>query len=308
MSSLLSTLLAIFTAVFAAVAVGLLTLLVMRSFTGGANRAIIAAMPRYTARDYQGYAAATKEGQAAESPSPFLRLANLLTTAKYRGWMQDKLAEIGLRGPIAMRAQLIKKVTYAVVGAIVGLLLATRVAEFWLLLVSGLTIAGFFTPDLVLVSEGQKRADLLERGLPDAIDLLNLCVESGLSFENGIARVSLSLDGPVAEEFGGLIADIQLGKSRSEALSQLAERTKSKGMKRFLSAILQVDRLGVPISGVLAEQASEMRAVRKDRAREQGQKVTVKILMPLMFCFLPAMFLIVLGPAVVQLVKTMSLL
>ena len=118
----------------------------------------------------------------------------------------------------------------------------------------------------------------------------------------------MSLNGPVAEEFGGLMAEIQLGKSRVDAMAQLSERTKSKGLQRFLSALLQVDRLGVPISGVLAEQAAEMRAVRKDKAREQGQKVTINILMPLMFCFLPAMFIIVLGPAIVQLVKTMSLL
>lgn len=143
----------------------------------------------------------------------------------------------------------------------------------------------------------------MEFALPDAIDLLNLCVESGLSFENAMARVSVGLNGPVAEEFGALINEMQLGKSRIEAMTQLAENTKSKGLQRFLSALLQVDRLGVPISGVLAEQAAEMRAQRKDRAREQGQKVTIKILMPLMLCFLPAMFVVILGPAIWQLVQ-----
>jgi tight adherence protein C len=86
-------------------------------------------------------------------------------------------------------------------------------------------------------------------------------------------------------------------------MTQLADNTKSKGLQRFLSALLQVDRLGVPISGVLSEQAAEMRAQRKDRAREQGQKVTIKILMPLMLCFLPAMFVVILGPAIWQLVQ-----
>lgn len=303
-----SQVIGVLAAVLVAAAVGFTVVAVGRIISGGANRAILASMPRYSSLESRTNGMDRGTAKTPADGSLFLRIAQLVTRGRYLIWLQDKLAEAGLRGQIALSAQLVKKVTYAVVGAILGFAFLTRGLELGVPFILILTVVGFLVPDLMIVSQGQKRVEATELALPDAIDLLNLCVESGLSFENAIARVSVSLDGPVAEEFGGLIADIQLGKSRIEALSQLAERTKSNGLKQFVGSLLQVDRLGVPISGVLSEQASEMRAIRKDRAREQGQKVTIKILMPLMFCFLPAMFMIVLGPAIVQLVKTMSLL
>jgi tight adherence protein C len=303
-----SQVIGVLAAVLVAAAVGFTVVAVGRMISGGANRAILASMPRYSSLEARTNGLSRGTAKTPADGSLFLRIAQLVTRGRYLIWLQDKLAEAGLRGQIALSAQLVKKVTYAVVGAILGFAFLTRGLELGVPFILILTVVGFLVPDLMIVSQGQKRVEATELALPDAIDLLNLCVESGLSFENAIARVSVSLDGPVAEEFGGLIADIQLGKSRIEALSQLAERTKSKGLKQFVGSLLHVDRLGVPISGVLSEQASEMRAIRKDRAREQGQKVTIKILMPLMFCFLPAMFMIVLGPAIVQLVKTMSLL
>ena len=303
-----SQVIGVLAAVLVAAAVGFTVVAVGRMISGGANRAILASMPRYSSLESRTNGMDRGTAKTPADGSLFLRIAQLVTRGRYLIWLQDKLAEAGLRGQIALSAQLVKKVTYAVVGAILGFAFLTRGLELGVPFILILTVVGFLVPDLMIVSQGQKRVEATELALPDAIELLNLCVESGLSFENAIARVSVSLDGPVAEEFGGLIADIQLGKSRIEALSQLAERTKSKGLKQFVGSLLQVDRLGVPISGVLSEQASEMRAIRKDRAREQGQKVTIKILMPLMFCFLPAMFMIVLGPAIVQLVKTMSLL
>lgn len=298
-------------------AVGAVATLVVHAMRGGANRAILAAMPRYEGPNQLRSVHPANRGMSASAQPTasdgigaglLLRLANMVTGSRYRSWLRGKLADVGFRGAVAIRAQLVKKASFAIGGAFFGLLFLAKGPAMGVGAVALLATAAFFVPDLLLISEGQKRVDSLEQGLPDAIDLLNLCVESGLSFENAIGRVSVSLDGPVAEEFGALISDLQLGKSRTDALTGLAERTRSKGLKRFLSALLQVDRLGVPIAGVLAEQAAEMRAVRKDRAREKGQQVTIKILMPLMFCFLPAMFVIVLGPAIVQLVKTMSLL
>ena len=293
-------------ALLVAAAVGMVAFLLLNLVNGGATRAIISAMPKYSPRNFLD--AKSDEQPQVSIPSFTTRLADSVTRGRYKNWLVEKLADLGLRGELAYNAQLAKKATYSLAGALLGALYLTKgVIPGVGALVAG-ALLGFALPDLLLVSEGQKRAEELERGLPDAIDLLNLCVESGLSFEQALSRVSIGLDGPVAEEFGGLIADLRLGLSRVDAMGKLAERTRSKGLKRFIGSLLQVDRLGIPISGVLAEQATEMRAIRKDRAREQGQKVTIKILMPLMFCFLPAMFVIVLGPAVVQLIKTMSLL
>jgi tight adherence protein C len=260
-------------------------------------------MPKYTVRGYEG-----DQVEAAEplDTSLFVQIGQRLVNNRYRAWLITTLARAGHRGPLALSALLAKKVTYAIIGAAFGMLFFTQGFVTGLVALLVVVLIGFMLPDLLTVSEGQTRDQNMEFALPDAIDLLNLCVESGLSFENAMARVSVGLNGPVAEEFGALINEMQLGKSRIEAMTALAESTKSKGLQRFLTSLLQVDRLGVPISGVLAEQATEMRAQRKDRAREQGQKVTIKILMPLMFCFLPAMFVVILGPAIWQLVQAFN--
>jgi tight adherence protein C len=291
-------------ALLTAGAVGAIALVITRSLGGAVGRQAVAAMPKYSTRPHGG------DGEVELAPpeegSLFLKIGRRLLTPRYEQWLHQKLESAGQFGALALSAVLTKKITFAVVGIMFGLLFVSKGAAEGLAAMALFAVLGFLVPDLLLISDGQKRDQEMERGLPDAIDLLNLCVESGLSFEAAIARVSVSMNGPVAEEFGALVSQIQLGKSRVEGMSALAERTKSKGLQRFVSALLQVDQLGMPISGVLAEQAQEMRAIRKDRAREQGQKVTIKILMPLMLCFLPAMFIIVLGPAVVQLATAMG--
>jgi len=291
-------------ALLSAVAVGAIAFVITRSLGGAVGRQAVAAMPKYSTRPHGG------DGEIAMAPaeegSLFLKIGRRLLTPRYERWLIEKLESAGQFGALALSTVLTKKITFAVVGVMFGLLFVSKGLAAGLAAMAFFAVLGFLVPDLLLISDGQKRDQEMERGLPDAIDLLNLCVESGLSFEAAIARVSVSMNGPVAEEFGALVSQIQLGKSRVEGMSALAERTKSKGLQRFVSALLQVDQLGMPISGVLAEQAQEMRAIRKDRAREQGQKVTIKILMPLMLCFLPAMFIIVLGPAVVQLATAMG--
>ena len=299
-----NSLMALILATLVAAAVAALVLAMAQTFGSGASKQIMASMPKYSLRSHS--LEGEDSGSSLENSSLLLKLGMAVLTPGYRAWLTGKMNAVGQFGAKAFSLLLTKKVTFAAIGAMFGLLFFTKGFAEGLGATALFMLLGFGVPDLLLISDAQKREQAMELGLPDAIDLLNLCVESGLSFESAIARVSVSLNGPVAEEFGALISQIQLGKSRVEAMSELAERTKSKGLQQVLSALLQVDRLGAPISGVLAEQASEMRAIRKDRAREQGQKVTIKILMPLMFCFLPAMFLIVLGPAVVQLMTAMS--
>ena len=121
-----------------------------------------------------------------------------------------------------------------------------------------------------------------------------------------MTQVANNQTGPVAEEFSVALQEMQLGRSRSQALEAMAGRTRQADVQRFVWAMMQVDKLGVPVAAVLREQAKEMRAKRYARAREQAQKVPLKILMPLMLCFLPALFVIILGPAVYSLYKVFS--
>ncbi len=201
---------------------------------------------------------------------------------------------------------LVRKTIYLLIGVTLGVLMGYAGTGWWWLAAPGFALAGFFLPDLLIYNAGIKRDEEMRKRLPDALDLLNLCVESGLSFGAALEQVATSQKGPVAEEFAIALREMQYGRSRGQALEALAGRTRQEDVQRFVSAMLQVDKLGVPVAVVLREQAKEMRAKRFARAREQAQKVPVKILMPLMLCFLPALFVIILGPGVYNIVQVFS--
>ena len=203
----------------------------------------------------------------------------------------------GQNDPSAADDIIARKVVFGIVGLLLGLLLGYAGGGLWWFIVPVLAIGSFFVPDLLIYNQGLKRDEEIAKRLPDALDMLNLCVESGLSFQAAMAQVAANQSGPVAAEFSVALQEMQLGRSRGQALESLAGRTRQQDVQRFVSAMLQVDKVGVPVATVLREQAKEMRAKRYARAREQAQKVPVKILMPLMLCLLPALFVIILGPA-----------
>ena len=153
-----------------------------------------------------------------------------------------------------------------------------------------------------------RRGGQISKALPEALDLLRLCIDAGLGLDAALSRVSLAVSGPLAEELGALVTQARLGGSRSKVIAKQLQSIASPPYRRFLRAIEQAETLGVRISQVVDQLAQDARSEQKDSAREQAQKVTVKILMPLMLCFLPAVFIVVLGPALVQLVKALSLL
>ena len=166
-------------------------------------------------------------------------------------------------------------------------------------------MAGFFLPDLLLYNVGIKRQTLIQRDLPDAMDMLTICVESGLGFDAALARVARNSEGPVAAEFSRALQEIQIGKSRSQALRSLAERTTVPELRAFTSAVVQAGELGIPIADVLREQAKEMRMRRRQRAEEKAQQVPVKILFPLIGCLFPALFIIVIGPGAISIMHSL---
>jgi tight adherence protein C len=166
--------------------------------------------------------------------------------------------------------------------------------------------AGFFLPDLLLMNTGTKRQDVLRRGLADALDMLTVCVEAGQGFDGAILQVAKSVEGPVAGEFARVLAEIQIGKSRSAAFSSLSARTKVPEIRTFVSALVQADRLGLPIGSVLREQSVQMRLIRRQRAEEKAQKVPVKILFPMLLCIFPALFIVIIGPGAIQMMDAFS--
>lgn len=164
-------------------------------------------------------------------------------------------------------------------------------------------LLGFFAPNLVLYQVGYERTQRLRRELPDAIDLLTISVEAGLAFDAALGQVARNTTGPLAEEFFRVLQEMQIGLGRTEAMRALGERSNLPELRGFVSAMVQADSFGIPIANVLRVQAREMRIKRTQRAEEMAQKVPVKILFPLIFCILPALFVVVIGPAAINIFR-----
>jgi len=164
---------------------------------------------------------------------------------------------------------------------------------------------GFFLPDVLLYNAGQKRQAKLQVALPDALDMLTVCVEAGLGFDAALAQVARNTSGPLAAEFARALQEMQIGKSRSQAFRALADRTTVPEVRTFVSALVQANDLGIPIAKVLREQAKEMRVRRRQRAEGKAQQVPVKITFPLILCIFPALLVIVLGPGVINIAHSL---
>ena len=165
----------------------------------------------------------------------------------------------------------------------------------------GFGVVGYMLPNFLLNNAGAKREELMRNSLPDAIDLLTISVEAGLGFDAAVARVAKNTDGPLAKEFARLLQEMQLGMGRAEAMRAMGERTTLLELRSFCLAMVQADSLGIPISRVLRIQSSELRVKRRQRAEEKAQKVPVKMLFPLIFFILPCLFIVILGPVILQL-------
>lgn len=169
-----------------------------------------------------------------------------------------------------------------------------------IVLSAGVGAFGFVLPNIVLYNAGLKREHEMQRALPDALDLMTVSVEAGLAFDAALAKVVRNTDGPLAQEFARLLQEMQIGQGRGEAMRAMAERSTLPDLRSFSLAIVQADQLGVPIGRVLRIQSKEMRTKRRQRAEEKAMKVPVLITIPLVLFILPCLFLIVGGPAVIQ--------
>lgn len=169
-----------------------------------------------------------------------------------------------------------------------------------------LAAVGYVLPNVLLYNAGQKREALMRNALPDAMDLLTISVEAGLGFDAAVSRVARNGDGPLNLEFARLLQEMQLGMGRTDAMRAMADRTSLADLKSFCGAMIQADSLGIPIARVLRIQSQEMRTKRRQRAEEKAQQVPVRIMIPLVLFILPCLFIVILGPAGIQIAETFS--
>ncbi len=193
-------------------------------------------------------------------------------------------------------------------GLLLGLLLgkSSGYTGFGLIrIVVMLSAIGVFAPVAWLRRKQDERQASIKRDLPDVLDLLAISVEAGVGFEGAIEVVTRHFDSPLATEFGRTLQEMELGLPRRDALQNLKRRTEVPELSNFVLILVQADALGMPIGRVLRTQAVEMRLKRRQWAREKAAKLPVKILMPLTLFILPALFVVILGPAAMSISKNL---
>ena len=245
-------------------------------------------------------------GERVISPSlqRMVRLAQRLSPVGVATRIQRHLDLAGNPVNWPMERVFAAKGVALLVGAGIGFLFGSGSLVTLVLFCAGLGAAGFFVPDLLTWNAGLKRQQAIQKTLPDALDMLTVSVEAGLGFDAAMSQVTKNTDGPLAGEFFRVLQEMQIGKSRSAAFRSMTDRTTVQELRGFVSALVQADTLGVPIGGVLREQSREMRLKRRQRAEEKAMQIPVKILFPMLLFIFPALFVVIIGPGVISVIRS----
>ena len=212
-----------------------------------------------------------------------------------------RLMAAGLGMKLSPTGFLALKALLALIGVFVGSMLGS--GRGFVGLVLGAAMAGtigFLGPDYVLTLKARGRKEKIRADLPDALDLLAVSVEAGLGFDASLAKLNENMEGPLAEEFGLTLSEMRIGESRSEALKRMSDRVDAPELSAFTRAIIQADQLGTTLGRILRVQATDARLRRQAAAEERAMKAPIKMLFPTVLFIFPAMFLVILGPAILN--------
>ena len=165
-------------------------------------------------------------------------------------------------------------------------------------------VFGFVIPNIWIDRKIKGRQKEIVKTLPDAIDLLTISVESGLGFDPALMRVAEKWDNALTREFARVLSEMRIGKTKRDALREMALRVDDDGLSTFVSSIIQADQLGVPITQVLRIQSEAMRQRRRQKAEEAAQKAPLKMLFPMAFLIFPSLYVVILGPAIPQILSS----
>jgi tight adherence protein C len=202
---------------------------------------------------------------------------------------------------------IVAKPLLALTGALAGiLLLSNSLTTTNIALAVFATVFFYFVPDLLVYNKGIKRQEAMELELPNTLDQMLISVEAGLGFESAIARAGSNGDGPLAQELMRTLQDIQVGRPRQEAYEAMAARSSVEDLRGFVRAVVQADKYGIGIAKVLRAQAKDARVKRRQRAEEKAMKLPVKVLFPLIFFIFPVLFIVLLGPAAINIIEALT--
>jgi len=252
----------------------------------------------------------------ADSPGVFAKAAPFLSkpamsrNAGDQSALRKKLASAGMRKEAAPTLFLASKTAAAVFCSLAGVLIAIHGGQEMLNIVGSAIFGagiGFMLPNVWLSLSISKRAEQIRNGLPDSLDLMVIAVESGLGLDAALLRVSdemMAVYPDLSEEFQIATVETQMGRPRAESLMKMAERTAVQEMRVLVATIIQAEKLGTSIAKALRTQAESLRVKRRQRAEERAQKTAVKLLLPLILFIFPTIFIVLAGPAAIQLMDT----
>lgn len=253
-----------------------------------------------------------KESQAAEIAKKFAHDLNKVApiSAKDAKKLQLKLTHAGHRSPnsaIIFRAIQFLSLVFFPLVTVGGLFLAGKALKDSLLYIGGALLFGFMLPDKILNYKVNARQDRLRCGVADALDLLVVSVEAGLGLNSALNKVAEEMKDvhpDISEEFGMVNTEIRMGRQREEALRNLAERSGVEDLRSLCAMLIQTDRFGTSISRAIRVYSEALRTKRRQRAEQAAQKAAVKMLFPLAVFLFPTLFIILLGPSAIQLMRT----
>ena len=213
--------------------------------------------------------------------------------------LEVKLVQAGHPGGIDLPRILGIKVTLAFMAAFVLLVYGQVVAA----VIAAVVL--FFLPDYWVLSVRDERQAAIQADAADVIDQLTICVEAGLGFDAALARVAATTEGPLTDELRRTLSDIRAGVPRSQALRALSDRAQVPEIRQLVTALLQAQKHGVPVAETLRVQSAEMRTKRTQRTEEKAAKLTVKMIFPIIVCFMPVFLIITMVPALITIFESL---
>ena len=221
----------------------------------------------------------------------------------------NRLIELAGNPPALTAERIVAfKIVFGIVGLVAGILVVPLL-PFTGIVVSVMTVAlftltGYTFPSAGLAARASKRQKQIRKAMPDTMDLLTISVEAGLGFDAALAQVVKNVPGPLSEEIARMLQEMQIGVSRADAFRHLNDRTEVPELDGFVLSMIQADKYGVGVAKVLRSQSTELRQKRRQRAEEVAQKVPLKLLFPMIFMVLPALFIVILGPGAIKVAET----
>src|SRR5256714_498485 len=236
------------------------------------------------------------------------KLGSLLsrsTPQKARADLLNRLELAGRPGNLTpedfVAVRLVAAAIFAALGILLGLLLGSAV--YLVISLAGGAILGYYAPVLWLKQKVDGRRAEIQKGLPDALDLLGICVDAGLGFDAALARVTDKYKNALSELLSKALREVSLGRPRLEALDEMGRNSGVEDLHNFMQAVIQSEQVGTGIGKILRLQADAMMRKRRQGAQERGAPATLKMMMPMVGCIFPTLWIVLLGPAVLILMR-----